>query len=32
MLRSLSRLRTSAWLSVVVNTFIISNCRTTAVP
>jgi hypothetical protein len=30
--RSLSRLRTMAWLSTAVRTFIISNCRTTAVP
>gem|GEM_PF-5691194 len=31
MLRNLSRLRTKTWLSVVVKTFTISNCRTTAV-
>ena len=30
--RSLSRLRLIAWLPLTENTFIISNCRTTAVP
>jgi len=31
-LRSLSRLRTSDWLSTVVKTFMASNWRTTAAP